>query len=74
MPFKLLREIPGKTLPWTVEESEDIEKVRALRASGHAAAFVSAPGSATPYARVLALTPKGREELQRGLLLAESTG
>ncbi|MDB5848442.1 MAG: hypothetical protein JWP29_2194 [Rhodoferax sp.] len=74
MPFKLLRDIPGKTLPWTIEAADDIEKVRALRASGHAAAFVSAPGSAKPYARVLALTPKGREELQRGLVVSEAIG
>jgi len=67
MPLNLLRDISEKVLPWTIEDLEDIEKVRSLRASGHAAAFVSAPGSARPYARVLALTPMGREELKRCL-------
>jgi hypothetical protein len=74
MPFDLLRDIPGKQLPWTVEEADDIEKVRALRASGHAAAFVSAPGSAKPFARVLALTPKGREALRHGEHATEVIG
>lgn len=67
MNLTLLRDISKKVLPWTIETPDDIENVRALRASGHAAAFVSAPGSAKPYARVLALTPMGREELKRSL-------
>jgi len=64
MPLNLLQDIAEKPLPWTAETPEDIERVRALRASGHAAAFVSAPGSARPYARVLAITPMGRQALR----------
>lgn len=67
MNLTLLRDISKKVLPWTIETMDDIEHVRALRASGHAAAFVSAPGSAKPYARVLALTPMGREALKHNL-------
>jgi hypothetical protein len=63
MPLNLLRDISVKILPWTIEQVEDIEKVRQLRDSGHTAAFVSSPGSLQPYARVLALTPKGRAAL-----------
>ena len=70
MPLNLLRDISEQVLPWTIDDLEDIEKVRALRASGHAAAFVSALGSAKPYARVLALTGIGRQELKRSLAKA----
>ena len=64
MHLHLLRDIAEQALPWNAGTPEDIERVRDLRASGHAAAFVSAPGSARPYARVLALTPMGRQALR----------
>lgn len=63
MPLELLRELAAMQLPVTVTKIEDIDKARVLRASGHIACTLSAPGSPEPFARVLAITREGRAAL-----------
>jgi hypothetical protein len=64
MQLQLLREISWKTLPLTLQEPEDIDEARGLRACGYAAVLFSAPGSTRPFARVLAVTRQGQEALR----------
>ena len=65
MPLELLREIATKELPLTVTDLPQIDKLRVLRASGHIAVLLPAPGAAdaNQFARVLAVTVKGHEAI-----------
>ncbi len=68
MPLEFLHEIATKELPLTVTDLAEIDKLRVLRASGHVAALLPAPGAseANQFARVLAVTAKGHEALAAG--------
>ncbi|MGJ7512461.1 hypothetical protein [Variovorax sp. GT1P44] len=69
--MKLLHVIASSHLPMSFNRTEDIEKVRILRAAGLVIAFV--PGAGDPFvmcgperaAQVVAITQRGREELIR---------
>lgn len=71
MTMNLLRQIADSRLPVSFYRSEDIDKVRVLRAAGLVIALVPSPSnpislSGSPTAaQVLAVTQKGREELAR---------
>lgn len=63
VPFEYLREISKASLPLTVEAEAQIDKLRLLRAAGLVAAMLPHPLSGINYARVLAITPQGRDVL-----------
>lgn len=63
MPFEYLREISQTSLPLTVEEEAKIDKLRVLRAADLVTVMLPHPHSGVNYARVLSITPKGREVL-----------
>lgn len=63
MAMELLRELAALQLPVTITKVEHVDMVRVLRASGHIACTMSAPGSGEPFARVLAITREGRAAL-----------
>jgi len=71
MTMNLLKHLASSRLPKSVTSPEDIDKVRILRAAGLVIAFVPAPSDPLTLsgperaAQVLAITRKGREELQR---------
>ena len=75
MPFEYLREIAEASLPLTVEEEASIDKLRVLRAADLVSVMLPHPHSDRQYARVLAITPKGRQVLaaQCELLGADGT-
>lgn len=64
MPFEYLREIARAELPLTVEDEASIDKLRVLRAADLLSVMLPHPVSGAPYARVLAITPKGRALLR----------
>jgi len=64
MPMELLQKIARKALPLTVTDIQSIDKLRVLRASGHVAALLPSIHATKPFARVLAITEKGREALR----------
>lgn len=61
MPVELLKAIANKPLPLTITDPADIDKLRVLRAAGHVVVLLPSPGSDQAFARVLHVTPKGRE-------------
>jgi hypothetical protein len=63
MPIEYLREIAEASLPLTVEEEACIDKLRVLHAANLVAAMLPHPNSGIRYARVLAITPEGRQAL-----------
>jgi len=63
MPFEYLREIAAATLPLTVEEEASIDKLRVLRAAELVTVLLPHPHSERQYARVLAITSRGRQVL-----------
>ncbi|WP_233247133.1 hypothetical protein [Acidovorax sp. 107] len=63
VPFEYLREIAQASLPITVEEEASIDKLRVLRAAGLVAVMLPHPLSGILHARVLAITPRGRDLL-----------
>lgn len=63
MPIELLRQLSEQSLPVTVEDLADIDKLRVLRAAGLVACTMSAPECAEPFARVMAITKEGRAAL-----------
>lgn len=64
MPFEYLREIAQTKLPLTVDQEADIDKLRVLRAADLVSVMLpSARADALQFARVLAITPKGRQML-----------
>lgn len=63
MTLKLLHKISKQTLPFTVTDLDEIDKLRVLRAAGHLAVLLPSCNAKTPFARVLAITKKGREAL-----------
>lgn len=63
VPIEYLREIAQAQLPITVEDEESIDKLRVLRAADLVSVMLPHPLSGIHHARVLALTPKGREAL-----------
>ena len=64
MPFEYLREIAQAELPMTVEQEANIDKLRVLRAADLVSVMLpSTSGDAQQFARVLAITPKGRQML-----------
>lgn len=63
MPFEYLREIAEASLPLTVEEEASIDKLRVLRAAELVTVLLPHPHSERHYARVLAITPRGRQML-----------
>lgn len=68
MPFEYLREIAQAELPLTVEHEANIDKLRVLRAADLVSVMLPAATSDTQnFARVLAITPKGRQMLSEDL-------
>ena len=63
MPMELLKVLAQTPLPATVTALAEIDKLRVLRAAGLVAAMLPAPGARRGFARVLTITPKGREVL-----------
>ena len=63
MPYEYLREIAQSSLPMTIEEQANIDKLRILRAADLVSVMLPNPLSGIQYARVLAITPKGRDVL-----------
>jgi hypothetical protein len=67
----LLAHISSSPLPKSFGSPDDIDKIRVLRAAGLVIALIPAeasPAATSPEqtAQVIAITQKGREELQRG--------
>ncbi|MNV49131.1 hypothetical protein D3C71_1410740 [compost metagenome] len=68
MPFEYLREIAQTPLPLTVDQEANIDKLRVLRAADLVSVMLPSPASDSPqFARVLAITPKGRQMLAQEL-------
>lgn len=69
MTMDLLKQIASSRLPISFYRTEDIDRIRILRAAGLIVALVPAdplaPSGSTVAAQVLAVTQKGREELMR---------
>ncbi|RZL90156.1 MAG: hypothetical protein EOP82_16610 [Variovorax sp.] len=71
MSMELLRHIAGSPLPMSFRTAGDIDKIKILRSAGLVIAFIPAPYDPPAFsgperaARVLAVTEKGREELER---------
>lgn len=70
MSLDLLQELANAKLPCTVVSASEIKRLRELRDSGLIAAFLprtdALPSDGEGFtARVLAITPKGRERLQQ---------
>jgi len=63
VPLEYLKEISRSTLPLTVEDEAKIDKLRVLRAADLVTVMLPHQDAAIKYARVLAITPKGREAL-----------
>ena len=63
MTLELLHKISKQTLPFTVTDLDEIDKLRVLRAAGHLAVLLPSCNAKTPFARVLVITKKGREAL-----------
>lgn len=64
MPFEYLREIAQAQLPLTVDDEPSIDKLRILRAADLISVMLPcANAESQKFARVLAITPKGREML-----------
>ncbi|MFY3384356.1 hypothetical protein [Paracidovorax sp. MALMAid1276] len=63
MPFEYLREIAQAELPMTVKQVDHIDKLRVLRAADLVSVMLPNPASDMQFARVLAITPKGRSVL-----------
>ncbi len=64
MPMKLLLGLSRSRLPVSITEPQEIDKLRLLRAAGLVAALLPGVRATAPVARVLAITRKGRQELQ----------
>lgn len=60
MPVELLKAIAIKSLPLTITNPAEIDKLRVLRAAGHVVAMMPLPGTDQSFARVLHITRKGR--------------
>lgn len=68
MPFEYLREIAQTPLPLTVEQEANIDKLRVLRAADLVSVMLPSTSADSPqFARVLAITPKGRQMLAHEL-------
>ncbi|MBS0454249.1 MAG: hypothetical protein JSS14_23355 [Proteobacteria bacterium] len=71
MAMDMLRQLAGSSLPATFRTSEEIDKIKLLRAAGLVIALTPTPSNAltlsgtTDAAQVLAITEKGREELAK---------
>jgi hypothetical protein len=74
MPIEYLKEIAQATLPLTVEEEADIDKLRVLCAANLVSVMLPHPHSERRYARVLAITPRGRDLLAMGCELSWHEG
>lgn len=68
MPVEYLREISQTKLPLTVDDEANIDKLRILRAADLVSVLLpSATADTHRFARVLAITPKGRQVLSQEL-------
>ena len=68
MPFEYLRKIAQSQLPLTVDQEANIDKLRVLRAADLVSVMLPGAKSETQtFARVLAITPKGRKVLAQEL-------
>jgi hypothetical protein len=71
MAMDMLRQLAASRLPATFRTSEEIDQIKLLRAAGLVIALTPAPSNSLTLsgtadaAQVLAITPKGREELAR---------
>lgn len=71
MAMDLLQRLASTRLPTTVRSAEEVDQVKLLRAAGLVIAFTPAPADPLTLsgpaaaAQVLAITPKGYEELAR---------
>lgn len=75
MPMELLRELTACTLPRTLSDSSNIDKLRVLRAAGLVVADLpemTGSGEVVRQATCLAITDKGRQALAEGRWLEES--
>lgn len=68
MPVEYLRELSRAQLPLTVSDEANIDKLRVLRAADLISALLPDPKADGRYARVLAITRKGRD-----VLISEAT-
>lgn len=59
MPLELLRDISKKSLPLTIADAADIDKLRVLSTAGRVAVLLPKADSKHQLARVLAITPAG---------------
>lgn len=64
MPMTLLQWLSSSRLPLTLTASPDIDKLRLLRAAGLVAVMLPGVQAASPFARVLAITRRGRLQLR----------
>lgn len=64
MPVELLKVIVHQSLPLTVTDENDIDKLRVLRAAGYVSVLLPSPGGDQRFARVLRITAKGREAVR----------
>lgn len=74
MPMKLLQWLSRSPLPVTLTASPDIDKLRLLRAAGLVAVMLPGVQAASPFARVLAITRRGRVELRGSAVPAGKSG
>jgi len=63
MPLELLQKIAKQTLPLTVTDIAQIDKLRVLQAAGHVVVRLSSPSQKKQLARVESITPTGHEAL-----------
>ncbi|WP_440111381.1 hypothetical protein [Acidovorax sp. BL-A-41-H1] len=65
MPVELLRSLARSTLPMTVEDIGEIDRLRVLAAAGLVRAVLPDVGARVQRAEVLSLSPEGLETLRR---------
>lgn len=68
MPCEYLHKLSQTELPLTVDQDDDIDKLRILRAADLVSVMLPSAAAMGPkFARVLAITPKGRAMLKQQL-------
>jgi len=69
MPMNLLQWLSRSRLPITITAPPEIDKLRLLRAAGLVAVMLPGVQASSPFARVLAVTPRGRQRLRAPVML-----
>lgn len=70
MSLQLLRRLAGEALPVTISDPSEVDTVRVLRASDCLLCLMFKGSSGKQEARVLTITPAGKEALSRGFVPA----